>query len=411
MTKPYERRGAALYQRYRLSTGNEIRIEASDVRKERGAVHARLCVYINDTILAWTNKNVEHDEDRVRLANSAHKHLMKVDADLWPSGHMKHALDLFCAGLWDAWIGDLKAELLEGDPDIGPPSLLLGSYIQEGGGTIMFAPPDRGKSYTLITMAVTLDAGMATLWPVKQRNVLVVNLERSRVSVRSRLAHINRALRLKDQRPLAFINARGRSLLQVADAVERSMAERGCDVLFLDSISRTGFGKLKDDDTANAIIDTLNRLAPTWFAIAHTPREDESHTFGSVHFDAGEDIGIQLLTQSGNGVMGIGLKVVIGKDISKPPMQVIAFEFDGSGLTAIRPAGQHEFVEIAAGERKPLADEIKEYLLMAGKATGTEIADAIGRNPSNVRAALRSHPAFLMLAKEGNKVFYGVSLG
>jgi len=389
--------------------GSPLTFKAANARRERTGVHASVSIVHGDTSLAWSLLNIERDEDRTRLANSAHRNFSDVDKRAFPVSNLKHILDLFCAELWDKHVQGLEGELMEGDPDIGPPKQLVGPYVIEGGGTIIFAPPGRGKSYILMAMAVSLDAGCAKVWPVREsRRLLVINLERSRDSMRYRLARVNRALGLDARRPLLFLNARGRSLLEMADGVAETVRKERVETLFIDSISRSGMGDLSDSTVANKIVDTLNGLCPTWLALAHSPRSDESHIFGSVHFEAGEDVGVRLLSQVGEQITGIGLEVVKVNDLAPPPLAAYALTWGPDGLGDIRTARRHEFPEIEAGKRLTLPEEIAEYLKLVGTASGTDIAEALKRNRSNVSSLLSSDSRFVRVGKQGREMHYGL---
>ena len=81
-----------------------------------------------------------------------------------------------------------------GLPDI-PVDLMLGNYIIKGGGTILFAPPGRGKSWIGLLMACSVDSGVSDVWDVPTaRKCLFVNLERSAESVQRRLGLVNTAM-------------------------------------------------------------------------------------------------------------------------------------------------------------------------------------------------------------------------
>jgi hypothetical protein len=302
---------------------------------------------------------------------------------------------------------ELTVENMEPSGDLAVVRICA-SYLIQGGGSILFSPPGRGKSYTVMAMAVSVDSGCNKIWPVVQRKVMYVNLERSRDSMRFRLASVNKALGLPAERPLPFLNARGRSLAEVYDYVRRGVERYQIEAVVLDSISRAGMGDLTENESANRTVDLLNRLCPTWIALGHTPRADEKHVYGSVHFDAGMDIGIQLLSQTQDLLTGIGLQVTKANDIRLPPLQVIALEWGEEGLREIRPARKREFIEIEAGKRTGLEQEIEEYLLLGGDAGAGEIAAALKRNRSNVAALLAKSARFVQTRKEGRQSFYGV---
>lgn len=400
---------------YDLTTGNALRFAARDVRKERTGVHANISISLNWVNLAWSNFNIERDEERVRLANSAYKHLdpkaNALDLQEFPMQPFKHALDLFCLGLWDHIVGADIGEDMEGSEEIGPPKLLLGNYVMDGGGTIMYAAPGRGKSYTAMAMAVSLTWGRENVWSLTDaRRVLYINLERSRDSMRWRLARVNKALGLPAETPLPFLNARGKSLNDVYEAAARSVEVHSCQVVVLDSISRAGVGDLNENQPVNRAIDMLNRLTPTWLAIAHTPRADETHVYGSVHFEAGEDIGVGLIAQtSASGSRtGIGLRVDKANDLPRNlPIAVHAMEWDEFGLTGIRKSSAREFPELASGDRQDFIEQVKEYLLMVGSATASDIGKELNKDRSTVSRQLTASDLFVKMPK-GKEILFAV---
>lgn len=401
--------GSRIEAHHDLNFGRAIRLVAEDVRKERTGIHAKIMVYLDDELLAWTNFNVERDEDRVRLANSAFKSLGPLEREGYSAEELKSQLGLFCAGLWEAQIGEIEIGPMSGRYREGGPTFCLYPFVISGGGTMIFAPPGRGKSFTAMLMAVSMDAGYDGLFAATQQRVLYVNIERSADSMGDRLARVNDCLGLERERSLHFLNARGKSLHDVVDAVRRYVDKNNIEVVVLDSVSRAGFGDLNDNQSANKIVDNLNALSRTWLAIAHTPRSDDSHVFGSVHFDAGFDIGVKLTTQAAPGVIGVGLTVAKGNDVpmgGKPLMY--ALEFDQTGLVAVRGVRPGEFVEIEGGgeAQSPLA-RLQSVLLSVGEATGTMLAEMTGMDNGNISRTLSS-ATWARKRREGREVWYSV---
>ena len=409
----YQREGDWLFHSYPLSSGGDLRFQAKDIRRGRWGtgIHALVGIAVNGQAVAYSNINVERDEERGKLIRTAHKAMGEVHQAEFPEQRLKSAIDGFCFGLWSASVEEYAGELMAGDLGIGPPTLVLGELVIDQGGTIIFAPPGAGKSYTLMAMAVSLDAGVDLLWPVQQRKTGYVNLERGGHSMQYRLAGTNRSLGLPPERPLPFLNARGKSLATVIDGVRKMIEVHELDVIMLDSISRAGSGSLVADDVANSITDSLNSLGETWVALAHSPRGDATHLFGSMHFEAAEDLGIQLLSQiSSDGMtVGIGLKVVKANDIKTGGLSFIALDFDEqSGLVAIRSSDGREFPNIAAQHQVSTPDAVAAYLLDVGKAAAPEIAEAIDRRRETVSRELSSNQRFVSVGRDGKKVLYGV---
>lgn len=390
---------------------NLFEIRASEIRRERTGIHAKIETRASNIPLRWSNMNVEKDEDRTRLANSTHKMLSETFKQLYDNALLKYDLDIFCLHLWDIYVGSLMAEDLEGDPMI-PMEFLLKPYIIAGAGTIMFAPPGRGKSYTGMIMGICIDAGVDTFWPVIQCPVLLVNLERSGESIQRRIGFVNSALGLEPQRKLATINARGRSLPDVHEAIVRSVERRGIRLIIVDSLSRSGPSSMNDDGYMNKVMDMLNQIGTAWLALGHTSRADESHVFGSVMSDAAADVMVRLMTEEDepNNKMGVGLKITKANDIAKPPMEMLCYEFDDWGLQNIRRARRGEFVNIEGDKFQNPDLVISEYLKTYGKATATEVAEETGLERSTVSRYLSTSEKYVKVGKQGKNVFYGLGL-
>ncbi len=382
MNQEYVQRGDWLSWDFELRAGHVISLSGKDFYKDRryGGT-AVFAIERNGAPLVWDRLRIESADERGKLAKKAHALLNDVDREVFALDAMTSHLDAFAYGFYRATVRQCSGGLLHGDPDIGPPKPILGGMVIQDGGTMIYAPPGRGKSFTVLAMAVSLDAGVGAVWAVSPRRVGYVNLERSASSMQYRLAQINRALGLDPRRPLAFLNARGKSLADVSHAVTALIEAHQLDGIVLDSISRAGYGKLTEDYVANAIVDTLNGLGGFWIAVAHTPRADETHQFGSVHFEAGEDVGVRLLSQPDNNglTLGIGLKVTKANDLPTGRLHVHALDFDPAhGLVGIRRAAPSDFPDILAERGMSKADRVGEYLVSVGKATPTQIEKATG---------------------------------
>ncbi len=388
-----------------LRTGkeNEIWIHARNIRRERTGIHATIEIVLDSTSLAWSQFNIERDEDRGRLANKAYRGLgTAVDSSLFPKEYLAHEMDIFCRDLWEAYIATAIPDEMEGDATSEPLRFILKPYIMEGGGTILFGPPGRGKSYTSQLIAVSIDAGVKQFWEVEQAKTLLINLERSASSIKRRLGCVNTVLGLDPQRKLLVLNARGKSLADLKDVLERTVEKYKVGFLVLDSISRAGYGDLTENRPVNTIVDTLNNLCPSWLALAHTPRADETHVFGSQMFEAGADVMVQLLSQlKGTLNLGVGLQVKKANDMAPVDLSVFSYTFDEFGLSEVRRASSKEFLEIEAQKRVDSTPMIQEYLLDMGPSTVDAIAEHIGKDRTTAQKILSKESQFVMAGRTG----------
>ena len=241
-----------------LSSGQILfRAPGNEVRREHTGVHAKVGIFLevdgNQTLLEVHTFNIGRMEERIKLANAAHSALDGISADEYPRAQMRHDLSIYCSRLWDNSLTSLLPGPVKGNA-LGEPLVFpLRPYILSGGGTILFAPPGRGKSYTAMLMAVAVDAGNSHLFDVDQSKVLFVNLERPPNTVSRRLGCVNTALGEDPERELTIMNARGKSLRDIEDVVKRAVEEQGIEVVFVDSLSRAGHGDLTENRPVNQI--------------------------------------------------------------------------------------------------------------------------------------------------------------
>jgi hypothetical protein len=396
----------------------ELQFVARKIRDEKTGVHALVGINLQAgpgkmQQIAWTRFNVERDEDRTRLANSAAKKAATMmngaNQEGLSGSDLKHHLDWFCHNMWQASLDIFAPEELEGLEEPVAVEPLISPYVVKGGGTIMFAPPGRGKSNTALLLAVSVDSGTSRLFAVgEQTKVLFINLERSRMSLQSRLSNVNAALGLERRRSLAFINARGRSLVDVFSAAEAYIEKHQVGFVVLDSISRAGYGDLNENRPVNAIVDGLNQLSETWLGIAHTPRADDSHLYGSVHFEAGADVLVRLATEVHEKKLGIGLQVVKANDLPLTKLALYSYLFNDTGLSSAEMASAADFPELDANSKQNLTDEVYDYLAEVGKATASQCSRDLGRPRQKIQPILSKDPRFHALAKSGREVPYAI---
>ena len=388
-----------------LATGHTLLFRTEDFRKQATGTHGKVFIGIDRRILNYTVLNLDRDEDRVRFVNSAFNMLPPMVKETLDKGELKHTFDLFCLNGYTEYVGTQKASFLVPLADRTPPGFMIEPFIIRGGGSILFGPPGKGKSYVAMTIALAVDAGLTDMFNVTQGRVLFVNLERSAESLQRRLLNINLSLGIPDDYPLLTLNARGKTLDDVIEAVDESIKEHDVKLVVLDSISRAGFGDLNDNRPVNKIIDTMNNTCETWIGLAHAPRGDSSHVYGSVHFDAGADIVIQQVSEARERSLGIGLNIVKANDVGKMPMMVLGYEFDDIGITKIWFPKASEFPELMLSKPVSTAEEVYDYLSEVDNATAGEIASSLNKSRSMISSILNSDERYVASQRGREKVF------
>ena len=411
----YERRPDDSIVTQLLVEGAGFVFHAKEIRRERTGVHATITLAYGPTILAFDTFNVGRSEDRGRLAKKAHTMLGSSPvAEAYPLNLLNHDLDIFCDGLWDAWTGRIVHTYTTGDDADSQPAFLMSPYIIAEAGTILFGPRESGKSWTAMMMCTAMEHGISGMWDVSEYGgrPLFVNLERSEASVRRRIRRVNMAMGLTETLGFQCIHARGASLQDVEDAIKVAIQDKGSGIscIFVDSISRAGLGDLNDNSTANRLIDVLNGFGIAWLGLAHTPRGDDTHMYGSIMQEAGADIIVrQTAERKDDATLLVALEMTKGSDVPRAPRQLWGYEFDlDYGLSNVRKARAIEFEELDADRKPSLKQEVISWLQDNGsKGTSTELAFALERPRESIARLFHSDPSFMRLPKEGKEQPYG----
>lgn len=381
---------------------------AENLRRERTGLHALIAILLNDQILGHDVFNIGRSEERARLSKNAYAQMSGLALGEYREADLRHDLDTFALSLDRAWAGRFTVEAVEGKRRLEGQTYVLKPWVLTGGGTILFAPPKSGKSYMALLMAQSIHTGCDSLWPVQQQPVVFVNLERSRLSLEHRLACVNGVLGLPERTPIPMLNARGQTLSSIATALKGKGTPQ---VGILDSISRVGAGSMVSDDVANAIVDMLNGLFPSWLAVGHTPRGGD-HIYGSVHFEAGQDLGVLVKSHQRDNTLGLMLKATPANDIPPPPPVYYSLEFaeegDVSGLAHVEEAKKADWPEIALEEAMGTVDRILTWVEDQGRATSTEVAEALHLDVANVSRTFHKSGRFEPAGREGRQVYYQV---
>lgn len=177
----------------------------------------------------------------------------------------------------------------------------------------------------------------------------------------------------------------------------------------IDSISRAASGSLVEDKTAIDIINRLNSLGISWLGLAHTPRNDDSHVYGSIHFEAEADVVVKLNSQKKENLLDVTLETVKENDIGKNTIQLIAYEFEEEGLYRIRHAKNGEFPGIENGGLS-LLDRLVDHIRANGSSTAVEVSKNLQANRSSVSTLFNDQSRFINLGRSRTRgVLYGLN--
>ena len=413
----------------KLAGGVLLVLRAENVQRTRTGLHAKVTVAFADSedatqatpVLSDTlnvdKESYRNDFVNVLYGGARSSRIPKFSEQFrtaYPRDEFERDVYKFSEDFFQKLMGEMKGEWVSGHTDKTTPRFLVDGLVLEEGGTILYAPPKSAKSYSAMLLAVSVNGGRNTFWNVKPTTVLYINLERGQQSMARRLGLVNRILGLPPEEPLLMLNKRGRTLADIYDAAKETVEKNNVGLVILDSLSRGGFGDLNQNDDSNRAMDYLNRLCPAWIAIAHTPRQDDSHVFGSQMFDAAMDIGVQVKRQKlPDGTLGIGFNVKDTNDTGSPPLRIMAYEFDAYGLVNVRDAHAGEFPDIEGEStssprtnRERVYDQFKKH-----SSTSAAVARELGLNSGTVAAEVKSlllDGQLIEVRRQGNSIYYGI---
>lgn len=387
-----------------------ITIVARDIFREYRGMHAQVGIFYKTLMLAYDEFNVTRNEDRGRLAKSAHKVLPEKMQVLCGGDELKNHLDRFCLWLSVEWEA-ARFSIEEFDPNeqARPASRVLAPYITQGSGTIFFGAPGSGKSMLAHLMGMMIANGMNGFWKTEQRPMLYVNLERPRDTFLWREANLKRTLGVKGFSHVRFLHARGYGLSAVSAKLKEFVRANPGSVVAMDSVSRGQMGKLKDDDTANRWTDMMNSSCETWYALGHTPRATDDHMFGSVHFDAGVDMAVQVTAQEKDNELGVALAITKANDAAKGKPEYLAFTFDPNGLAAVRRAEAYEFPDLLNDSKKQRLEKLVGYVEKIGHISATKAAQALNIPRPDISDWFNNSGRFEGDGKAGREVLFKVA--
>lgn len=256
-----------------------------------------------------------------------------------------------------------------------------------------------GKSYVAQMMGLAMDAadeGPRLPWPLETPvHTCYVNLERSEAQWRARLARCNAVAGLPARRPFRLIQARGRSLPDVLDAMHHDVADNGVRCFILDSVTRAGMGDLTKNDVANRIVDTFGAIAEAGasiLGIGHTSWEGE-HMYGAVQFLQGADVMVkQTGQQDVGGALTVKLEVDKVNDNGKGFSELFSLAFQGPDLIRFARVAREDMpAELRDMKRLSVAQAVLLVLEEAGDdpVSPADIAKAAEKPPTAVVAELR----------------------
>lgn len=383
---------------------------ASNVRMETSGPHADVALHVRNPEgksirLHGTDINLNRGEKHVWMANAAFRQgiglIPSLSVGQFNASTIKLHLENFCLQLWEVWNGTLRSGMVEGDPATTPAIFLLKPYILAKAITFLYAQGGSGKSYLVQLMGLALDAAgepnLELPWPIETAaHCVYVNMERSEESWKARLARVNGVAGLPASRPFRLIQARGKALPDVLDAIHYDVIHNGVRAILFDSVTRAGMGDLTKNDVANKIVDTLGAITEagaSFLGIGHTSWEGE-HMYGAVQFLQGADLMVAVKSQQDHdGALTLKVEVDKGNDTGKGFAELFRMRFDRGGLNEFARVGRNDIpVELTTKTNMSVGQAVLAALSESGREeplTAADITKRVKKDSISVQMELR----------------------
>lgn len=396
-----------------LMTGNKVvycarGLHTDRYNKQKATVEIRFQTPESDDYLSYDDIDIRDREQRNRLANAGRKHLdgprgtesvFALDVQDWTESVNQHLMDEFCLKFPLVLFEAQGAKWGSAGQDIQPEDFLIKDFLQAAGGHVLYGPKGSGKTELGIILARCLQFQIDLFGPVNRPVIpMFLQLERSEPSFLRAVQLVNRALGLPIDEPILYRVERGRSLAGMIDAIATDIDKNKVDVLITDSLSRMAEGgSLKDDNTANPIMDRLNGLAPCHFDLGHTSWEGKgdptkAHLFGSIHFGNAADVVIQIIRQwKEKRKAGVMLKVTDANAFSPGEKRYFSAEYDEAGLLSFRKSDAEEFPELGMATGLTIEERHEAvWRTLRSSMTVAEIVEATGIPLKDIENTLRN---------------------
>lgn len=274
----------------------KLRIVARDFHRARSGWSAEINVLMDQTILAYDSFNLAKQDDRTRLAKSAHGHFKNGLGETYDLEQMKHDIDVFCKVAPRRWeespnVAGQPAVALSPGTVIAPPEYLLKPLIHRGQPTLMYADGGTGKSIFALIVAVIISLGWLPnplrLMVGKPTRVLYLDWETNRDEIQWRLEAIKEGMNPPSGPDVLYRECR-RPFAEDVEPIGRIVRENAIGLVIVDSIGGAVGADLKENEAANLYFSAMRKLGVASLSLTHITKADrgskDATAFGSRYF-------------------------------------------------------------------------------------------------------------------------------
>lgn len=391
---------------------DQVRLRLSRWRDARQELSCELLVQAEahgvDPHLHVARWNLLASRSRTMLANVLHERFADPD--------------------WVSILEDVAREALErrrhqtpvillGHEDAIPTTRWLAEpLLLQGDLNMLFGAPGAGKGLLALALALSVQSGVNILGLPNlagPQPVLYLDYEWSRAEASRRVRAIARGAGLPVT-TLPYMECAGRLLADSSEEIAEEVADRGVQLVVVDSVGLAGSVGTGEGDPAGPFIrigQALRSLRVTCLLIDHDAKGSQrghETPYGTRYKQAlCRNTWVARKTQQkGTSVMDVGLWHNETSNIGyrAPLGWRIRFESEQDDLTAVRFSSSHvEDVE-EFGDLLSDWEQIERLLGQQGKMTAADIANALGKPKAQVSVRLSEH------RKRGHVELYGGDL-
>lgn len=384
----------SIFWKLALDGGHWLILRAHNIRQERHRVYSRLSVHIDERMLGWTTDNIEENSKRVNLAGEAYRALEEIEKGICTRERLKHALDVFCDGLWDAYIQTEPVKEYGIDEVKHTEKWLLKPFIPNNLPGAIFGDGGLGKSLIAqaISVCVQLNYPGFGFRPERQANVAYFDWETSWEFWADRLQAMEEGMEL-DTVPHIFYDHPRRHLADDISRIQRLIDDHNIEFIVIDSAALACGGNVQNEERVLEFFAALDHLGSgtklSTLIIGHTSKAEEGKKtmYGNVFWQNScrSVWEIRKAEDIGRDAMSIGLfhrKCNIDK---LQDGRAYNINFDEEQGIRIKPQNVADVVEFAP--ERPLWQRILEEL-KDGDMTQEQIASNLRISANTVKSRL-----------------------
>lgn len=365
------------------------------VTSKGGEVHGMLDVSGRAGGLYKGRFNLSSDRTRGTLAG----YLQRRTGDYLGWGEIleqfcRHVLRLDEQGPEEQFIGDMEP--------LGCVPHILDPILPEGDPTILFGPPEAGKSTLACAIAFSVQTGIPILgWTPVKRNVLVLDWEAKQRNWNDRLVHFANGMNATAPR-ICYRRVTHHRLADLSEQIADQVTRDDIGLLVVDSATPAEGGRGEGGGAEDATLRfyaALRAIGITALVVDQVSKASRDSAGGSPYgsvfkeYEARSAWEIRA-EQEPDEVVTHQVQLIHHKFNDGAKQRPIGLRLGfASGVSTI------ERCEITAPDlvqRRSLTDRVR-FLLKTGPLTTTEIAEELGSGGSNIRHLLRRSQAFIRL--------------